>query len=84
MAAQTDSVLPFILRLSSIEAKIVGTQHYPGTEHRNDYPEKLGESSKTALRRVQGINEALERLGGENEGLRRFVENCKSGWTALQ
>lgn len=79
MTAHAESMLPLILRLNALEAKVDGANIYPETDYRKDGPTKNGESSKTALRRVQGIQETLERIGGNNEAIRRFIDNCKSG-----
>ncbi|KAI9633823.1 uncharacterized protein MKK02DRAFT_38484 [Dioszegia hungarica] len=78
MALQTESILPFTLRLNALEAKVIGASSYPSSDPRDTAPPKLGESSKTALRRVREIHEALERIGGDNEGLRRFIGNYEA------
>lgn len=78
MTTSTDSILPFALRLNALEAKVIGTPSYPDLDARAAVSAKAGESSKTAIRRMREIEEGLEKVGGEHEGLRRFIRNCKS------
>lgn len=76
MTSHENDVLPFLLRHNALEAKIIGAPNYPYSNSQAG-PSKLAESSKTALRRVKEIEDGIERLGGDHEGIRRFIGNCE-------
>jgi hypothetical protein len=77
MSTSQNAGLPFILRLNALEAKVIGAPTYPDSSIQAG-PSKLAESSKTAVRRVKEIEDCIETLGGDHEGLRRFIGNCES------
>lgn len=77
MSIPADSLLPLTLRLNAIESKLYGGPKHDESANSNGYPDKAGESSRTALRRAREIQEKLERAGEGNEGLKRIVGNCE-------
>jgi hypothetical protein len=78
MTAQISSALPLMLRLNALESKILGTTSHAGPNSQKADPAKLGESSKTALRRIRELEEGLDSVGADHDALKRFIRNCKS------
>lgn len=75
MTIPTEAIIPFTLRLNALEAKIVGSPAYNATGSSSS----VGESSKTAQRRLAEIQRKLEAAGEGNEGLKRIINNCRLG-----
>lgn len=66
----TSSTLAFELRVHALESRILGLDH-PGQA-------AAGPSSERNIqRRIEDIEEALERAGQGSDALKRLIEGCK-------
>lgn len=75
--------VPIELRLLALEAKVSGVEPYSLTDassgegsHARARPRDQPESSRSGLRRISEIQTALDKLGQESEGIKRFLSNC--------
>lgn len=63
------STLPFELRVHALESRIFGLDHA-------GQPSAGPSSTRNIQRRIQDIEEALERASQSSDALKRLIEGC--------
>lgn len=73
MSAVSNVRLPFELRIHALESRIFGTAH-------SGQPTSGPASERSITRRIEDIEEAIDRTARGSEALRRLIDGCQSSY----
>ena len=73
-----DPLVPLTLRVQRLESQVIGApSSYDVDRTFHSSSGFGGPGARSVTRRVQGIQDGLERVGGESEALKRLLKGCE-------